>query len=174
MEALTPPAFRWLRVGESSLWNLLGIYILLLQYYKRQYVLVRMHSSPRHFGLIREIIRIGNHTNHTFFSRGELFTLEIVQLCSANLDRMSRSISFFSCPMIMAWQISEMNFKVHLHTKKFCEVLDRAQNAHSMNLRRILKDVCGLYQFWFFLRLKTEYLFSRLILIEIGRFTHSL
>lgn len=40
---------------------------------------------------------------------------------------------------------------MHLHTKEFCEAFDRAQIAHSMNLKRIVKDVCFLYQFWFFL-----------------------
>lgn len=31
----------------------------------------------------------------------------------------------------------ELFFKVHLHTKKFCEVFDRAQIAQAVNIRRI-------------------------------------
>lgn len=133
-----------------------------------------MHHSPRHFRLIHEIIRIGNHTNHTFFSRQELFTLEIVQLLAVQTwARCPDQSAFF--PVLWSWHdnLVELDFKVHLHTNKFCEVFDRAQIAYSVNLR-ILKDVCCLYQFWFFLRLKTEYLFSRLIHTGMGRFADPL
>lgn len=65
-----------------------------------------MHRSLRHFRPIHELMRIGNHT---VFSKEELFTLEMLQVCNANSDKMSKSICVFSSfdhQMTVQWNCS--------------------------------------------------------------------